>query len=68
MEAEWVKVYETGFPYEAEMIKGFLEENDIKSIVVNMQDSAYLIGEAELYVTTEDAFRAHQLILEYKGE
>ena len=68
MESDWVKVYETGFPYEAEMIKGFLEENEINSIIVNMQDSAYHIGDVELYVHTNDSFIAHQLILQYKSE
>ena len=47
----WFKLYSTKNYLEANMIKGLLEENNIKTIILNMQDSSYLVfGEIELYV------------------
>lgn len=47
----WFKLYSTKNYLEANMIKGLLEENNIKTIILNMQDSSYLaFGELELYV------------------
>ncbi|MEP6465963.1 MAG: DUF2007 domain-containing protein [Parafilimonas sp.] len=48
---DWFKLYSTKNYLEANMIKGLLEENNIKTIILNMQDSSYLaFGEIELYV------------------
>lgn len=48
---DWFKLYSTKNYLEANMIKGLLEENNIKTIILNMQDSSYLVfGEIELYV------------------
>jgi putative signal transducing protein len=47
----WFKLYSTKNYLEANMIKGLLEENNIKTIILNMQDSSYLVfGDIELYV------------------
>jgi hypothetical protein len=47
----WFKLYTTKNYLEANMIKGLLEENNIKAIILNRQDSSYLaFGEIELYV------------------
>jgi hypothetical protein len=47
----WFKLYSTKNYIEASMIKGLLEENNIKTIILNRQDSSYLVfGEIELYV------------------
>ena len=47
----WVKIYATrNFP-NANIIKGMLEENNIRTIILNKQDSSYVnFGDIELYV------------------
>ena len=48
----WYKIYTTDSYTEANIIKGMLEENSIKAILLNKQDSSYLfLGEIELYVS-----------------
>jgi hypothetical protein len=63
----WVCVYTSGYLHMAEMIRGLLEENGITAIVVNKQDSVYLIGDIELYVSYDDAFVANQIINSKEG-
>lgn len=47
----WFKLYSTKNYLEANMIKGMLEENQIRVALLNRQDSSYLVfGEIELYV------------------
>jgi len=62
MEKNWTKIYSTGKPYQAELLKGFLEENQIDAIIINKQDSAYLFGELELYVDADDVMKATRII------
>lgn len=40
------------------MIKGLLTHNEINSVVVNKQDSAYMFGEYEVYVNRHDVVKA----------
>jgi len=68
MNSDWVMVFSTNQPYEAEIIKALLLSYDIECVLVNKQDSAYLFGEIEVYVSTIDSFQAKQLIEEHKGE
>jgi len=58
----WTCVFTSGNLQEAEMIRGFLEDSQITAIVINKQDSVYLFGDIEVYVSVEDAFNANQLI------
>lgn len=47
----WFKLYSTKNYLEANIIKGKLEENNIQAVILNRQDSSYLvIGEVEIYV------------------
>jgi hypothetical protein len=47
----WYKLYSTKNYSEASIIKGWLEENNIHAVILNRQDSNYLvIGEIEIYV------------------
>jgi hypothetical protein len=64
----WVKIYTVSQEYEAEMIKGILDENEIGCIIVNKKDSSYLFGEIEIFVDVEEAFIAKQLILNLERE
>jgi len=62
MEKNWTKIYSTGKPYKAEILKGMLEENDVEAVIINKQDSAYLFGELELYVDADDVMKATRII------
>ncbi|MFA6403798.1 MAG: DUF2007 domain-containing protein [Salinivirgaceae bacterium] len=62
MESNWIIIFTTGKLYLAEMAKAILEDNDIEVIVMNKQDSFYLIGDIEVYVKPEDVIRAKFLI------
>jgi len=68
MTDDWVKVYSSNQLYETELVKAILDDNEIGSIIMNKQDSAYLFGEIEVYVSAENAFNARQLIIQLKGE
>jgi Putative prokaryotic signal transducing protein len=47
----WYRVYSTDKNYEAAIVKGKLEENDIPVLILNKQDSSYIfLGEIELHV------------------
>ena len=62
MEKKWTKIYVTGKGYQAEILKGLLEENNIEAVIINKQDSAYLFGELELYVDADDIIQAKRII------
>jgi len=64
---DWVKIFSTQEVYLAEIAKSVLEEADIAVVILNKQDSAYLVfGEAEVYVSKDDALKASNLIKELK--
>jgi hypothetical protein len=47
----WIKIRTTRSLPEANIMKGMLEENNIAAVLLNRQDSSYLVfGEIELYV------------------
>jgi hypothetical protein len=64
----WVLVYSSAQLYEAEMIKDIMADNGIECVIMNQQDSVYKFGDIDLYVPKDDAFRAKQLLIEFKGE
>jgi len=64
----WEVVYSTNQLYEAELVKEIMADNNIECVIMNKQDSAYHLGEIEVCIPTDDAFKAKQLILEFKGE
>ncbi len=64
----WTLIYRSNKIHEIEFIKAQLQEFNIISVIVNKQDSFYLIGDIELYVSVEDAFNANQLINKFQSE
>ena len=63
MEDNWVKIFSTDQPYQAEIARQILEDNDIPAVVLNKKDSSYLVfGETEVYVDQDNVIRAKQLI------
>ena len=68
MDAKWTKIYSSTLLYKVDILKGLLAENNIQSVIVNKKDSVYLIGEIELFVNVEDAFRAKQILIKREYE
>lgn len=68
MEENWVVIYSTDQFYDASLLESFLNDNDINCVVMDNKVSQHIIGDIEIYVSTSDAFKAKQLILEFKGE
>jgi hypothetical protein len=64
----WVVIYSSDQLYEAEMIRNYLNDHGIECVIMNKKDSAYMFGDIEVYVPTEEAFSAKQLILDFKSE
>jgi len=63
MDEQWDMVFSSSKLYQAEIMKSVLEDENISSVIVNKQDSAYIvIGEIELYVKKEDILKAKQII------
>ncbi len=65
MEKEWIMIYKTPKPFEAELIKNMLEAEHVTCVLVNKKDSAYLFGYVELYVHVEDGPKAATLIEDF---
>ncbi|MGE0076773.1 MAG: DUF2007 domain-containing protein [Bacteroidales bacterium] len=61
MDENWTVVFTTNKPWQAELAKQVLEENDIAAVIINKQDSSYLIGEAEVYVENNVLEKAKEL-------
>ncbi|MCK5839416.1 MAG: DUF2007 domain-containing protein [Bacteroidales bacterium] len=68
MDTKWTKIYSSTLLYKVDILKGLLAENNIQSVIVNKKDSVYLIGEIELFVNVEDAFRAKQILIKREYE
>lgn len=66
MTGDQVHIYSTGLPYLAELIRQMLADHNIKAFIVNKQDSAYKIGDIELYVHRDSVIRAKMLIREFE--
>lgn len=63
MEDNWILIYSTPQPWQAEMAKQILEENGIEAVVMNRRDSSYTVfGEAEVYVVKEDVEKSKELL------
>ncbi len=59
---DWRKVYSNSFEYKVEIVQAVLKDKGITSVIMNKKDSAYLVGEIELYVQVDDVLRANQVI------
>jgi len=59
----WICVYTTGQEYHAELVRGYLANENIEAVVLNKKDSAYVcFGYVEVYVQPEDENLAIELI------
>lgn len=62
MEKDWVKVKSFAKLYIAEIAKEVLKDNEIESVILNKQDTSYLIGDIEIYVAKSNAAKAIELL------
>lgn len=62
MEQDWQLVYSAKSAIDAEMVRGMLENVGIEAVVMNKQDSSYLFGDVEVYVSKEQAEKAADII------
>lgn len=62
MEDNWKCIYRSQKAWEVDIFHGVLTENGIDAVIINKKDSAYLFGEVELYVKTEDVLEASKTI------
>jgi hypothetical protein len=62
--SNWIKIYESNQPWQAEIVKAMLEENEITAIVMNQRDSSYqAFGSASVMVQATDQHTAAALLL-----
>ena len=63
MDYNWIKIYTSTDPFKIELLKGFLNQNNIVAMSINKKDSSYLaFGEIELLVDAKDVMKAKILI------
>lgn len=63
---EWQKVRSFVNIYPAEIRKKLLEENAINAVIIKKKDSAFLLGDIELFVEIENTKRAFSIIEEFE--
>ena len=65
MGSDWVLIYETTNPIEAEIILSMLNENGVHAVEMNKRDSSYqTFGNIQLYCPQNVALTAVHLIKE----
>ena len=63
MEDNWISVYSSDKPWQAEIAKQVLLENGIEAVIINKHDSSYpSFGDAEVYVSHEDLEKSKELL------
>ena len=69
MDYNWIRIYTSTDPFKIELLKGFLNENNIVAMSINKKDSSYLaFGEIELLVDAKDVMKAKILIKTQEDE
>ena len=64
-----IKVLSTDNPNKAAIVKQMLEDNNIKVVLLNKQDSSYLMfGLVELYVQEDQVEKTGNLLKEISNE
>ena len=64
-----IKILSTDNPNKAAIVKQMLEENNIKVVLLNKQDSSYLMfGLVELYVQENQLEKSENLLKEINNE
>ena len=64
-----IKILSTNNLNKAEIIKQMLEENNIDVVILNKQDSSYLMfGDIEIYIKQEQEQQAKNLLTDKSNE
>jgi len=67
MERDWKEVFMTAHEYKASMAKDMLENEGIKTVILNQHDSAYQsFGEFSVLVAEADEAKAIEIIKKLK--
>ncbi len=67
MEKDWVLIYSAGNIFQAELLKGRLNDEGIVCDLINKKDSSFAFGDIELYVYLADEQKARAIIDEFEG-
>ena len=68
MEKDFIKIYTSTDPYQADMAHDILDENNIQCVVLNQHDSMFpSIGEVEIYVNEKDEPAALEILKNMKS-
>lgn len=60
---DWTSIYETTQLYQAEIVKGLLTSNGIEAVVMNQQDSSYVMfGTIKVMTRKVDQEKATEII------
>ena len=62
MKEGWIKVYNSSEEYQAVLIKELLERHDLHPVLMDRKDDEFLLGDAEIYVSTEEVSKARAAI------
>ncbi len=62
MSFDWIKAYENNFIHRVEIVKLFLEDNEIDCVLVDKKGSAYPLGTYHLFVNRDNILKAKKLI------
>lgn len=58
----WACIFSSSLIHQAELIKDILLNAGIEAVIINKQDSLYIIGEIEVNVAADDVINALQII------
>ena len=65
MEKDWKKIHITRDKFEADILRGLLEDAGISAVILNKRDSSITaFGEIELYVHEDNEEAARQILKE----
>lgn len=68
MEKDFIKIYTSTDPYQADMAHDILDENNIQCVVLDQHDSMFpSIGEIEIYVQKNDEPAALEILKNMKS-
>lgn len=58
----WQRVFSSKWIHKAEIVKAVLEEHGLNPVIINKQDSSYKFGFVEVYVKSDEALKALNII------
>jgi|APHig6443717497_1056834.scaffolds.fasta_scaffold478747_1 hypothetical protein len=68
MEKDFIKIYSSADPYQADLAHDLLDENNIQCVVLDQHDSMIpSIGEIEIYVHESDEATALEILKNLKN-